>query len=134
MDTIHDLGGREGFGPIPGINEDDSELFHEPWQARTWAICMMMFGRLQKDQTGWVDYYRKQPNISGTLKSVNPEYQTAHYGKWDHRFDGVSPAEMGYDDSDGPTGNGEGGANGSGGPAAKEDPKLIDHITRSKKC
>jgi len=36
---------------------------------------------------------------------------------------------MGYDISDGPTNNGEGGGRGSGGPAAKEDPKLIGYLT-----
>ncbi len=79
MDTIHDLGGREGFGPIRGTNGDDSELFNEPWQARTWAICMMMFGRLQKDQTGWtLDWYRH------VLERIAPgDYLTMNYfNKW----------------------------------------------------
>lgn len=59
MDTIHDLGGREGFGPVRWQEDDDSRLFHEPWQARTWAISMMMMGRLEKDQTGWtLDWHR----------------------------------------------------------------------------
>ena len=46
------------------------------------------------------------------------------------RFDGVTPEEMGYDVSDGYTNNGTGGGKGSGGPAAKDDPKLIFDITR----
>lgn len=59
MDTIHDLGGREGFGPIRWHEDDDDKLFQEPWQARTWAICIMMIGRFQQDQTGWTpDWYR----------------------------------------------------------------------------
>ena len=53
----------------------------------------------------------------------------AHFGKWDHRFDRPLPEEVGYDESDGDTGNGTGGGKGSGGPAAREDPKLLDHIT-----
>jgi|TARA_B110000908_G_C10241287_1_gene446240 arylsulfatase A len=85
----------------------------------------------QKDQVGWVDYYKKQINIPQTLKKIDPNYRTAHFGKWDHRFDEVSPEQVGYDKSDGATGNGEGGSRNSGGPAAKEDPKLIDHITDS---
>ncbi len=63
------------------------------------------------------------------LKQTNAEYQTAHFGKWDHRYDEVSPEEMGYDISDGVTGNSTGGAKDSGGPAAKDDPKLIFSLT-----
>lgn len=83
----------------------------------------------QKDQTGWVEYYKKQVNIPQTLKRINSGYKTAHFGKWDHRFDEITPAQVGYDVSDGASGNGTGGGRDSGGPAAKEDPKLIDHIT-----
>ena len=43
------------------------------------------------------------------LKRANDNYQTAHFGKWDMRFDNVSPKEMGYDISDGITGNNTGG-------------------------
>ena len=32
MDGIHDLGGRQGFGPID-VNET-REPFHAPWEAR----------------------------------------------------------------------------------------------------
>jgi len=63
------------------------------------------------------------------LKQANPDYRTAHFGKWDMRFDDVTPEEMGYDVSDGLTGNGTGGGKGSGGPSAKDDPKLIWGIT-----
>jgi len=38
------------------------------------------------------------------LKAANPGYRTAHYGKWDHRS-GVFPEQLGYDESDGNTGN-----------------------------
>lgn len=36
MDGIHDLGGREGYGPID-VNEPP-EPFHEPWEARVLGI------------------------------------------------------------------------------------------------
>ncbi|MBM3585283.1 MAG: nitrile hydratase subunit beta [Alphaproteobacteria bacterium] len=32
MDGIHDLGGREGFGPIDA--DEDEQPFHAPWEAR----------------------------------------------------------------------------------------------------
>jgi nitrile hydratase subunit beta len=37
MDGIHDLGGREGFGPI-NVDEKE-EPFHEPWEARVFGIA-----------------------------------------------------------------------------------------------
>lgn len=83
----------------------------------------------QKDQKGWPAKYRKQLSLPRMLKAADANYRTAHFGKWDSRFDGVSPEEMGYDLSDGKTGNGTGGGKGSGGPAAKEDPKLAFSIT-----
>ena len=83
----------------------------------------------QKDQKNWTANYRKQLSIPQMLKTANPDYRTAHFGKWDMRFDDVTPEEMGYVVSDGLTGNGTGGGKGSGGPSAKEDPKLIWGIT-----
>ena len=63
------------------------------------------------------------------LKRADKSYKTAHFGKWDSRFDGVSPEQMGYDVSDGTTGNSTGGGKGSGRPAESEDPKLIFSLT-----
>ena len=58
MDTIHDLGGKQGFGPIPNVDEDDSLQFSDEWKARTWAIANIMMARLRKE-TGWtLDWYR----------------------------------------------------------------------------
>lgn len=79
MDTIHDLGGREGFGPIRWHDDDDSKLFHEPWQARTWAICMLMFRRFRHRQTGWtLDWQRH------VLERIAPaDYLSMNYfDKW----------------------------------------------------
>ncbi|MEM7601071.1 MAG: sulfatase [Verrucomicrobiota bacterium] len=82
-----------------------------------------------QDRDGWTKTYRKQLNIPRLLKAADTRYRTAHFGKWDHRYDGITPEEQGFDISDGNTGNGEGGAKGSGGPAARKDPKLVDAIT-----
>ena len=76
------------------------------------------------DRKGWTDTYRKQLNIPRMLKAADERYWTAHFGKWDHRYDEFAPAEQDYDFSDGYTGNGTGGAKRSGGPAATRDPKL----------
>jgi len=85
----------------------------------------------QKDQPGWTEYYKEQPNIPRALKAIDPNYRTAHFGKWDMRFDLITPEELGYDASDGYTSNNEGGAKGSKKPSATDDPKLIDQVTRS---
>jgi len=83
-----------------------------------------------KDQANWTRKYRQELSLPRMLKRANPAYRTAHFGKWDSRFDQVSPQDMGYDVSDGKTGNGTGGNKGSGGPAAKDDPKLVFGITQ----
>ena len=43
--------------------------------------------------------------IPKQLKSINPNYVTAHFGKWGM---GSSPSVLGYDESDGATGNKDG--------------------------
>ncbi len=42
--------------------------------------------------------------IPGMLKAADPSYRAAHYGKWDLRA-GIFPEDLGYDESDGNTGN-----------------------------
>ena len=42
------------------------------------------------------------------LKSIDPNYVAAHFGKWGKDL-GATPEEVGYDESDGPTTNKEGG-------------------------
>ena len=36
MDGIHDMGGMDGFGPIP--IESDEPIFHATWEGRVYAI------------------------------------------------------------------------------------------------
>jgi nitrile hydratase subunit beta len=36
MSYVHDIGGLHGFGPIPGIGDDQD--FHAAWEARLFAI------------------------------------------------------------------------------------------------
>ena len=45
--------------------------------------------------------YRTIPQV---LKSIDPRYRAAHFGKWDMRA-GFFPEDAGYDESDGDTGN-----------------------------
>ena len=74
-------------------------------------------------------------SIPRLLKSVNPDYQAAHFGKWDIRTD-LLPSHLGYDISDGNTGNGEGNLGASFKKKEKwtktwvtEDPKRIFSVT-----
>ena len=41
MDGVHDLGGREGFGPI---DVDEREVpFHHSWEGRMWSMAMLVW-------------------------------------------------------------------------------------------
>lgn len=42
MDGVHDLGGMEGFGPLP--IEADEPVFHHDWEARAMALDFLMGG------------------------------------------------------------------------------------------
>lgn len=72
--------------------------------------------------------------IPKMLKSVNPRYKTAHYGKWDLRAE-IFPEDLGYDESDGDTRNRH--CNLMSGPQEKwnevyinDDPKRVASITQ----
>ena len=79
MDTIHDLGGRQGFGPVEWQDDDDSHLFHAEWQARTWAMCMMMNGRFRQEQNGWtLDWLRHVIERTGPADYLRMNY----FDKW----------------------------------------------------
>ena len=75
----------------------------------------------------------KKLSIPQLLKEIDPEYRSAHFGKWDLRAD-FSPKDIGYDESDGDTGNKDGNVYAD--PIAKwtnfflsDDPKKIESIT-----
>jgi hypothetical protein len=36
MNSIHDMGGMQNFGPI--LREQDEPVFHHPWEARLYAL------------------------------------------------------------------------------------------------
>ncbi|MDD7987355.1 sulfatase [Lentisphaera marina] len=50
--------------------------------------------------------YRGVITIPQALKKANPNYISAHFGKW--HIPSLSPRKAGYEITDGPTGNGEG--------------------------
>ncbi|MEM9646200.1 MAG: sulfatase-like hydrolase/transferase, partial [Planctomycetota bacterium] len=63
----------------------------------------------QRDQRSWTSRYRRELTLPQMLKRSNSRYTCAHFGKWDMRFDEITPKEMGYDVSDGYTDNSTGG-------------------------
>ena len=71
--------------------------------------------------------------IPKLLKNINPTYKTAHFGKWGIDVD---PSILGYDESDGITGNKDGGFNYKStkkkqwGNNITEDPKKIFSTTQ----
>lgn len=79
MDTIHDFGGRQGYGPIRWQDDDDAKPFHEPWQARVWALSMTMNGKFNQQQTGWtLDWCRH------VIERIPPEQYLSlnYFDKW----------------------------------------------------
>jgi len=65
-----------------------------------------------------------ETTIPQLLKAHDPSYHAAHFGKW--HLGGEGPAKFGYDESDGPTGNGPGGARVN----LPDDPKKTFSTTR----
>lgn len=69
MDGIHDLGGMAGFGPV--VMEEDEPVFHEPWQADTFALLITSIGTLGSHNA---DEYRH------SIERMPPtHYLQAHY-------------------------------------------------------
>tara|TARA_B100001093_G_scaffold125536_1_gene118103 strand:- start:1721 stop:3289 length:1569 start_codon:yes stop_codon:yes gene_type:complete len=72
--------------------------------------------------------YLGQITIPQALKKANPNYQTAHFGKWHN--ESIKPKEAGYDVTDGPNGNGPGDFDDDGKTHLPEkDPKRISSLT-----
>lgn len=78
------------------------------------ALCSptrrsLQFGQMpvRQGSTGFGEKYpvdNTLETIPRILKSVDPQYVAAHFGKWDHRTD-LAPEHLGYDESDGNVGN-----------------------------
>lgn len=71
MDGIHDLGGRQGFGPVP-VEKGDAP-FHYDWEWRMWALA-----RAGIAQGITIDWFRH-----GLERLVPADYLTLRYfEKW----------------------------------------------------
>jgi hypothetical protein len=71
VDGMHDLGGVHGFGPVP-IEDDREPVFHQPWEARVWAVS----GAIQRRTT--IDRFRY------AIERMAPaEYlMSTYYARW----------------------------------------------------
>lgn len=72
---------------------------------------------------------KDETSLAEMIKTVDPEYVTAHFGKWG--FHPRSPGHAGYDESDGNTNNGEGDYSDvkSREPLPEDDPKRMFSVT-----
>jgi arylsulfatase A-like enzyme len=68
---------------------------------------------------------RNHLTIPQALKKVDPNYRCAHFGKWGEQMI-AKPDEVGYDESDGDTGN----LTGNGGNGEKIDMKQFPSVTK----
>ena len=79
MDGVHDMGGMDGFGPIP--IEQDEPVFHAPWEGRVWAMNMAL-GALGK----WnIDAGR---NIMERMDPVR-YLSSSYYQRWLYRTEDI---------------------------------------------
>jgi nitrile hydratase subunit beta len=72
MNGVHDMGGMHGMGPIQP--ERDEPIFHEPWEARVFALVRAM-GTLGKWNIDASRYQREQIPAADYLRM-------SYYEKW----------------------------------------------------
>ena len=67
MNGVHDMGGMQGFGPVQPEPEKSEPVFHEPWEARIFALVRAMgawgqwnidASRFQREQIPAAEYLR----------------------------------------------------------------------------
>lgn len=72
MDGVHDLGGRQGFGPID-VDEPEAP-FHAPWEGRMWGIA-----RAMRRPPGWtIDWWRHGRELIDPADYLSRPY----YDQW----------------------------------------------------
>ena len=59
MDSVHDLGGRQGFGRVQWEDEIVYEPFHADWEKRMWSIALQLFGQWRdQPEVATLDWFR----------------------------------------------------------------------------
>jgi nitrile hydratase subunit beta len=72
MDGVHDLGGREGFGPIVG--KADDKVIHADWEIRAFAIKQSSAA----GQRWTIDWFRHCRELTGPVDYLTRPY----YDQW----------------------------------------------------
>lgn len=72
MDGIHDLGGREGFGPIDV--QEAEEPFHEPWEGRVLGIVLA----ISRPADWSIDWFRHCRELIDPVDYLSRPY----YDQW----------------------------------------------------
>ena len=68
MDGVHDLGGREGFGPI--LDKDDDKAFHAAWEERAFGLKQASGGA-----SSWtIDWFRYCRELAVPLDYLTRPY------------------------------------------------------------
>ena len=79
MDGIHDMGGMDGFGPIPIKNKEP--VFHATWEARVWAMntALGAWGKWNIDAGRY------------TLEQLDPALylSSSYYQRWLYRTENL---------------------------------------------
>jgi nitrile hydratase subunit beta len=92
MDGVHDMGGMHGFGPV--VVEGGDEIFHEDWEARAFAIYILV------GQRG----LGAGPGGRAVRESMDPVHylQASYYERWlwsaERRMEAkgtIAPGEVG---------------------------------------
>mgnify|MGYP003325952252 FL=1 len=73
MNSIHDMGGMHGFGPI--VVEVDEPVFHEEWEGRAYALSI-----------GWfpASLYKEWGGFRHNLEKIPPKgyLNMSYYERW----------------------------------------------------
>ena len=72
MDGVHDLGGREGFGPI--VDKHDEKVIHADWEIRDFAMKQSSAA----GQSWTVDWFRYCRELTGPVDYLTRPY----YDQW----------------------------------------------------
>ncbi len=73
MDSVHDLGGRQGFGPV--LAEENEPVFHHRWEACVFTIANHMIGQ---------GVIRNVDQFRHAIERIDPVAYLTHtyYGRW----------------------------------------------------
>lgn len=121
IDALVERGMRfsNGYAAAPVCSPTRYSILFGKSPARLQRTKVEKVNRVDHDQAG----------IPQVLKSINPDYRAAHFGKW---HIGANPSRYGYDVHDGETTNKEGGfvnKNVQWKGYAEDDPKRVHSIT-----